>query len=251
MRKATAVAVFLLLLGLRGWAFAEVSQVSVHVDGLACPFCVFGIEKKLGEVPGVERVSTDLKSGKVSLEFAEGSTPDIQALEKAVEKAGFTPRQVTLAAIGTLRIERDQVFLAVRGSDARYLLFEEGRDHKDFFSPETKAELEQEVEAGTVVAVTGRVHEHAEGAVGLSIDKLEEVHTLSLKVEGMTCGNCAARLTRLLGDAPGVSHAAVDFSTGVATIESEAAPIAPSHIISVVEDAGFTATQHEEPPRAR
>lgn len=250
-QTASIVALVLaLLVGPPGRAVAQVSQVSVHVDGLGCPFCVYGIEKKLGEVPGVESVSTDLKSGQVSLELAEGATPDVRAIENAVTKAGFTPRQVTLTAIGTLLTEEDGVLLAVRGSDARYLLFEEGRDHKDFFSPETRAGLERKVEEGTLVAITGSLHEHAEGPVGLSIDKLEEVQVLSLKVEGMRCENCAARLERLLEKAPGVANATVDFSTGEAAIEASGEQLESSGIISVVEEAGFTATPSEEAPVA-
>ena len=247
MRRASALTLVLLLLGVAGPGRAEVSGVAVHVDGLACPFCVFGIEKKLLEVPGVQSASTDLERGRVRLDLTDGSVPDVGAIEKAIEKAGFTPRDVTLTAVGTLAREDDRLVLAVRGTDVRYLLFESDGNGGDF-SSETRADLEKKVEAGTVVAVTGRVHEHAGGTPGLSIDRIEDVHEVSLEIEGMSCARCAARLARLLGQAPGVSHAAVDFDTRRATISGTR--LDSSRLISVVGDAGFSATQRGREPRS-
>lgn len=37
-------------------ALAAPAVYQLHVDGLACPFCAYGIEKKLGEVKGVRAV---------------------------------------------------------------------------------------------------------------------------------------------------------------------------------------------------
>ena len=39
---------------------AEVSHVSVAVDGLGCPFCVYGLEKHLKQVDGVKNVAVQL-----------------------------------------------------------------------------------------------------------------------------------------------------------------------------------------------
>ncbi|MDA0350220.1 MAG: heavy-metal-associated domain-containing protein, partial [Verrucomicrobia bacterium] len=50
-----------LLLGAQ--ARAEVSHVSIAVDGLGCPFCVYGIEKQLKHIDGVKKVDIELKTG--------------------------------------------------------------------------------------------------------------------------------------------------------------------------------------------
>ena len=34
----------------------------LRVDGLACPFCSYGIEKQLGKLPGVTSLKTNIKS---------------------------------------------------------------------------------------------------------------------------------------------------------------------------------------------
>lgn len=61
----------------------------LQVDGLACPFCAYGIEKKLHAIKGVEDVQTDLKSGSVFIRMGGDATLDEATAKQAVEAAGF------------------------------------------------------------------------------------------------------------------------------------------------------------------
>lgn len=84
----------LLLLAPGFWnvqAFAA-ERYTLEVDGLACPFCAYGVEKRLSAVDGVENVETDIKSGRVVVTVADGMPLSRAAAEKAVEEAGFTLR---------------------------------------------------------------------------------------------------------------------------------------------------------------
>lgn len=65
---------------------------TIEVDGLACPFCAYGIEKQLLAIAGVETVETDIRSGTVTVTMQPGSTLDDHAARKAVAAAGFTMR---------------------------------------------------------------------------------------------------------------------------------------------------------------
>jgi mercuric ion binding protein len=62
----------------------------VHVAGLACPFCAYGIEKTLGAIEGVESARTNLEAGVVAVEMADGATLSETQARTAVDKAGFT-----------------------------------------------------------------------------------------------------------------------------------------------------------------
>ena len=62
----------------------------VHVAGLACPFCAYGIEKSLNAIDGVARVETNIADGVVSVEMAEGETLERAEAAQAVKDAGFT-----------------------------------------------------------------------------------------------------------------------------------------------------------------
>lgn len=62
------------------------------VDGLACPFCAFGVEKKLGAIKGVQQVAVDIAANSVTVTMAEGATLDEATARKAVKDAGFSLR---------------------------------------------------------------------------------------------------------------------------------------------------------------
>jgi mercuric ion binding protein len=90
--KATInrIAIALSLLLLASSVFAAGPSYRIEVAGLACPFCAYGIEKKLNAVPGVERVATDIKAGVVIVTMKDGAVLDEAAAKQAVKDAGFT-----------------------------------------------------------------------------------------------------------------------------------------------------------------
>ena len=63
------------------------------VDGLACPFCAYGIEKKLGAIAGVSGIEIDIDKGVVRVTMAEGARLREPAARKAVNSAGCTLRR--------------------------------------------------------------------------------------------------------------------------------------------------------------
>lgn len=65
----------------------------LHVDGLACPFCAYGVEKKLGALDGVQSVETHIKDGTVIVIMKDGTTLDEAAARQAVKEAGFSLRK--------------------------------------------------------------------------------------------------------------------------------------------------------------
>jgi len=70
------------------------SHVYIQVKGLACPFCVQGLEKHLKKLVAVEGVSTSLKKGEVTLHLKSGKTVEEKGLREAVKKAGFTAGKI-------------------------------------------------------------------------------------------------------------------------------------------------------------
>jgi len=72
-------------------AVAETSVYSIRVDGLACPYCAYGIEKKLNEIKGVKFMDMNLDEGIVTVEAADVKLDDAQ-LKQLFEDSGFTYR---------------------------------------------------------------------------------------------------------------------------------------------------------------
>jgi len=75
--------------------FAAGNQYNLRVDGLACPFCAYGIEKKLIRTEGVESVTFDLEKGLVIVKAEAGVILTEAQLKQLVDDAGFTLRSVS------------------------------------------------------------------------------------------------------------------------------------------------------------
>ena len=60
-----------------------------------CPFCVYGIEKQLQKLDGVENVETELALGQISVEVADGSTLSEETVRQIIRDAGFTFKSMT------------------------------------------------------------------------------------------------------------------------------------------------------------
>tara|TARA_R110000868_G_scaffold80512_8_gene228771 strand:+ start:158 stop:538 length:381 start_codon:yes stop_codon:yes gene_type:complete len=75
-----------------GFAADGMTTYSFQADGLACPFCAYGIEKRVQKLDGVVSVSTDIASGKVIIDVQSETELKEAAVNEAVNKAGFTMR---------------------------------------------------------------------------------------------------------------------------------------------------------------
>ena len=67
------------------------------------------------------------------------------------------------------------------------------------------------------------------------------VARLELPIEGMTCASCAVRIEKKLNKLEGV-QATVNYATEKATVEFDAALVAPGQLVTTVEQAGYHAT---------
>lgn len=74
-------------------ALAAEQAYRLHVDGLACPFCAYGIEKKLAAIKGVQGVRVDIAGGTVNVTMTGGASLDEATAKQAVRDAGFTLRK--------------------------------------------------------------------------------------------------------------------------------------------------------------
>ncbi|MBL1215181.1 MAG: heavy-metal-associated domain-containing protein [Ignavibacteriae bacterium] len=74
--------------------FAQSNEVTVRVDGLSCPFCAYGLEKKLNDIKGVENINIDIEEGLIILKIVEGKIISEEELREKIRDAGFTPKEI-------------------------------------------------------------------------------------------------------------------------------------------------------------
>lgn len=65
---------------------------ALEVAGLACPFCAYGIEKRLLKVDGVAGVEVDIGAGRVLVSMEPEASLTRDRAAAAVDEAGFTLR---------------------------------------------------------------------------------------------------------------------------------------------------------------
>jgi len=84
-------------------------QMVVEVKGLACPFCVYGLQKHLRKLPNARTVRIDLGKSEATVDFEAESTATEEQIKKAVRDAGFTAGSITWKDLvnGTTEHERD------------------------------------------------------------------------------------------------------------------------------------------------
>jgi copper chaperone len=65
------------------------------------------------------------------------------------------------------------------------------------------------------------------------------METITMNVQGMTCGGCVASVTRVLKAVPGVSDVAVTLKPGAAKVTFDPVRTRPDALKAAVEGAGF------------
>lgn len=71
------------------------TRYTIRVDGLACPYCAYGIEKKLKKIEGVKKIDIDLDNGRVMVRVSKNTTLSEPQMKKLFKDAGFTYRSMT------------------------------------------------------------------------------------------------------------------------------------------------------------
>ncbi len=83
-----------LLVAGTGAVLAADTRYRIRVDGLACPYCAYGIEKKLKQIDGVEKIEVDLDQGLVMVYTTGGVELTEEQMTRLFSDAGFTYRSM-------------------------------------------------------------------------------------------------------------------------------------------------------------
>lgn len=71
-------------------------EYAMRVDGMACPYCAYGIEKKLKRIDGVdaESIDVDFEAGVVRVTTADEVELTEERMERLFNDAGFSFRSM-------------------------------------------------------------------------------------------------------------------------------------------------------------
>ncbi len=70
------------------------ASVRLKVDGMVCPFCAYGLEKRLGEIASIDAVLIRISDGLVQIRTKEDQELTDEVLKDAVKKSGFSLTEI-------------------------------------------------------------------------------------------------------------------------------------------------------------
>ena len=89
----------------------------VQVDGLGCPFCAYGLEKKFKEFKGIKKVEINIETGDFSFLYPTEKALSMTAVITQVKKAGYTPNNASVTrANGAIETSGDTVTILTEDS---------------------------------------------------------------------------------------------------------------------------------------
>ena len=66
------------------------ASVRLKVNGMVCPFCAYGLEKRLQEITSIDAVLIRISDGLVQIRTKEDQELTDEVLADVVEKSGFS-----------------------------------------------------------------------------------------------------------------------------------------------------------------
>lgn len=75
------------------------ARITVTVTGLSCPFCAYGLEKRLRKLEGLDSLHIDFKTGAVTLIVRDGSKAPDALIRQLVKDGGFEATNIERAPL--------------------------------------------------------------------------------------------------------------------------------------------------------
>lgn len=234
---------------------AGVTKVAVHVDGMACPFCAYNIEKRMKTLDGVARdakFNVSVERGVADLTWKEGIAFDPDDVRDQIRRAGFTPAGISITAEGAVRTTEESDHLQLVDATTDEVITIHAGERVD--RTQSFEALRAKAQAATTaqpfrVFVSGPIE--GDGSDwNVELHRWEPVEfgaALVLNVKDLVCENCVRNVVGRVIALDGVIHAEADFESDRVQVwtESETPDVEP--IKDAISEAGFTVTHvHEQ-----
>ncbi len=255
--RTSFVALVAFVLTMVGPSLGSVERVTVHVDGMACPFCAHNIEKRMKTLEGVDTetaFTVSVEKGLADLAWKQHVEFDPDAVRDQIRRAGFTPAAILITAVGA--VEREEG----NGEGLQLICDKTSRIGLD--AAQRADRLESYAALGRhasetadrkelfVARVTGEVVGEGPGW-RLILHRWQPVvfgAEIVLSVGPLACENCSVRVVSALGGLPDVVHAEADHEEDRVRLWTRSAQPDLDAVRRAIEQAGFKVSHvHVEP----
>jgi len=238
-------------------ASAGVEGVRVQVDGLACPFCAYNIEKRVKTLEGVDRkanfeVNTDV--GYARFVWTPAVVFDPAALDQQIRKAGFTPAGIELMAEGSVswvlpegQAPGELILRSPETGQSVSLISDKRADRAASFDAlQAIAQRSGQEQAGAAIRVRGAVVSAGDGEWRLALFRWEPLSyraLVELSVDGMTREGRSFGLMKALSVEEEVIHVEADYAAGRVRVWTRSALPDADAFRHKIEESGFKVSE--------
>lgn len=207
-------------------------KVQIKIFGMHCKSCETIIKEELKELPGVNLVSIDHKTGIGSVVIDNGKSSNEKIL-KAIKKAGY--EGIILSENKTLQnlvTDNAQVLQTVK-EGGNVLQFAVSIDLSHFLNNvPTSVSKALSFSKNEPVLINENDNENV-------IKKPNSNKRISIAISGMHCSSCASLIERSLKKIQGVKEANVNFVAEKASVFYNEQEVGENDLIKAVEKAGY------------
>lgn len=76
---------------------SDTDRFTVRVDGMGCPYCAYGLEKKLKELPeAVSNIKVVMETGILTFAYPSSASLSLEQVSKQVDAAGYTAVRISV-----------------------------------------------------------------------------------------------------------------------------------------------------------
>lgn len=208
-----------------------------ELEGIGCQSCVAKIEKKLNENKDVEKATVNLTTGILDVTFANMTIDDIK---KTVKDLGYGIKPIGNFVKETLNISgmSCQVCAGKVEKGARSI---EGMQDAVINLTTEKLTVNYDKDIVSQMDIIKTIEELGYGASAAKEKKVTQI-----KIGGMSCQSCVAKIEKGVGKLDGVESAAVNLATEKGEFYYNPSEIKLSEIKKEIEKLGYEIGSEEE-----
>jgi len=229
-------------------ASAQVERVTLTLDGLSCPFCVYNVEKQVKKIgiglDPTHLVQSDLNKGIVWFAWNPDVAFSPDRVHSATKDSGFTLRETRLRAGGAVRLPASPApdsLLIVRSKLSVVLKPDERADRLQAWQVLRGHALDSG--AGFAVQVEGRVEAEDSGdgwrLVLEGWSPVEFGAVVDMEIDALGCEKCSTRTMKALQALEGVIYAQAEHEADEVLVWTSGAHPDEEKFRAAVETLGF------------
>jgi Cu+-exporting ATPase len=210
----------------------SIKLVYFGITGLTSTSTASSIEEVIGSVNGVISVHVSLNEGEATIQYYDA--PDTQdEIKAAILNAGL---QVVYVSQGNSELVNDGLGTFDRHDN-------QTKSNKERRSKETRVRYQPSEMKEVVV-----IEPISEKLSSPARSQDDETKKIQLRITGMTCSSCVAKIEKTLEKKPGVYYARVALLAEKADISYNSELVDPDKIIDYIKEMGFNADiiQHQD-----